>query len=510
MRYLIVILSLLAVNAGATKYYLANDTATTYDGVTYEYVSTASNANAGTAPSAPWKTFEHADSTMSNGDTLYIMGGIWFRSSGLTSSNGYYRPVFYISTPMAIKPYLITDSVTLLPMIKGILNDSVLCPGIWIEANSVTVDSMRIDTCSRAGVCWFAQDSITITNCHITNIWERYEDGLENNRGGIYFNAATSSGEAETPSEHCIIRGNTISHIRNGSGALVYFNNANAIHGRGLKNSIIDSNDVSYCSYGIRLKTDNDSNIVEYNACHNLLYDMIGIHSSADDNIVRFNYGWDCGGIDLQHETGDGGAQFCQNNWIYNNTIYNDGGEEAGGGLVWSTTSGAAYNQIRDNHWFNNVVVGFSGINSSSYLQHRFSDSADALLDYNCYWNGTVGEVVSYYGVGRTLAAWLTYTNGTLGWDVDSNSVNVDPQFLNTADSSNAGFLHLDTTNSPAALLTDAAGSAVPLPALAGGGSAPTYMGAYDPYPDAGIPADTAIVIKGQIHISGQIRKVGK
>jgi hypothetical protein len=499
-------LLLFSISANAGQYYVANSSAVTRTPRTGQYVNTADDANAGTSPVNPKETIANAISTASNGDTIWIMGGIW--TAGSVKEDPWFFPKIRITKPVTLKAY-IADSITDMPVIIGIQasSDSAWCPGVWVEGiDGGVIDSLEFDSCGLAGIYVEGSDSLSIINCLIQHTFELPDrtgegDGQafdEINTGGIYVNtsSAGAGSESEDTSRYCLFRNNTIRTIYNPAGGNADQNNLNLIHGRALYSGQIDSNDFSDGWYGLKFKTDWDSNTVEYNTIHDCAHSGVAIGDNTQGNIFRYNLLYNCGGgfQFKQHSSyASYPAQRPFTNWIYNNTVVQGVPSQVAWGIAFGVGGGDIGN-VDSNYVFNNIFYDF---NSGTYLlaQAHTYDTQQVILDYNDYYGSSPGEDVVYEpndgNIYQTLAEWLAYSNGTLGWDVDSNSVNVDPQFLEEADSTDADFFRLDIDNTPQALLTGGRG-----------GSWEIFMGAFDP---EAAQVERTIINKSVV-ISGNVR----
>jgi hypothetical protein len=486
---------------GPTSYYVANPAPVTRGPKTYEYVSGASDANNGTSPSTPWETLDYATQNMGSGDTLYLMGGYWDEQIS-QDVLPWYMANLWIRKPGTYKAY-IGSGCSELPTILGKQNnantnfvDSMWIPGVMFRrVSNVTIDSLLIDSCGMAGIYFMGADNVTVTNCVITNIFQvprrSTGDGQafdETNTGGIYINAGTSSyGPTGDLNRFCLIRNNVISDILTPSGVSGTSTNHNPIHGRGLFKSVIDSCDLSHGYYGMRLKTDWDSNKVEYNYIHDNAHSGIAIGSGDVGNTFRFNVLRDNGaGIQLQMNAGDGGTDSTSRNWIYNNTVEQGSPQIVSWGIAFGINT-AEMAAMQNNYVFNNLILGFSSGNflAQGHLYH----TPQAILDYNCYWSINSGENVVYSVSSSdqtmTLSSWTQAAPSEMGFNPDIHSVNANP-YVDA---------HLALTdNSPQAVRTGGYGNINP--------AFPLYMGAFEPAAPASNPSS---VINDSTHISGKV-----
>lgn len=486
MRYLTLIMLVFSTTLSASTYYVANSSSVNGK----YYVSGANNSNNGTSVSTPWRTLGYATSQLGAGDTLFIMGGWWQERNAITGTIEMSAPnhsCIFMSTSgtygneIVFKSYIgggSTERAVITGQDPNNGNNEIMTGFAAERQSHIVIDSLIFQDCGKGGVLIYGCDSIFVKNCEIHDIYTLPGSFDELNTGGIYFNASTIDNPTLYPNRWCEFTNNVIYNIRNASGSIGEHDNCNALHGRGLKYSLISNNTLSGAYFGIRLKTDNDYNIIENNRSFNHTTGGIALASGAQHNIVRYNLVWGSqNGFQFLHASSDD-SDPTDSNYIYNNTFMGSGAGGAGLGLGDFESD----NTIARNFLFNNILYKWPSNSNGNELYYK-RNYPQEYLDYNCYFQNSPGESVinaAYSGGGgnQSLASWQAEALSNFGVAYDQNSVNLNPQFLNTNNSSNANFLRLDTLNSPAALLSGGRG-----------GSWPTYMGAFDP--DVVVPVDT-------------------
>lgn len=409
----------------------------------------------------------------------------------------------------------IGGSFDIMPTITGIntaRGDSLFNQGIVItQEDHITFDSLLFDSCGMAGIYIRAAvddgcDSITIINCQMTNIYELAPSFGEANTGGIYYDSPTEPAwrvpDSMAGNNGLIFRNVTVSGIFDDEGNLGTHDNLNCFHGRGLRDAIIDSCDLARAYGGIRFKTDCDRNLAVNNRIHNL--NDAGVHfgNEPDRNIVQFNLMWDVHhGVNGRTTISAGSSDSSYFNVFANNTVFlrGDGGST---GMDPSVSTLTVLGSI-DGYYVNNIIVDYSGGLGISYAQ----DISQNIWDYNCYFSVSEGEVLANVGLLSTadpfsLINWRIFSTDSLGFSADQNSINEDPLFLNTTDSSNANFGVPDPLNSPAVILNHSVGIG---DTLFNGVPIEDFMGFVQVS-----TVDTLIKVSGNVTITGKVTVPGE
>lgn len=535
MKTLTIILIFLASQVGATSYYVSKS---------------GNDANTGLDTTNAFLTIDRlTDSCDAPGDTGWICatsGDKWNEQNDWGSGDDRRATIVAKysgnkSNPIVFKAY-IAGSFTDRAIFTGFNtanSDSMFNQGFVNNGgyNSIVLDSLVFDSCGLAGVYTHATeadgpDSMIIIDCVMKNIHE-LTDGSEINTGGIYFNSATGDGlggvnAARVPDNFAanygwVIRRDSIYDMRAFAPETPAYvtpdhDNVNSIHGRGLRSSIIDSCFFAVGFYGIRLKTDCDSNIIEHNEFTDFPSNAIyHIGNESKKNIFRFNWAYNVYRVHDGRSSIAGGAvqDSAHSNAVYNNTIYLDGGSSGIGPGIYtrgdedSTGTGCSV----DGYWANNIIYNPAlGLG----VVYDYKHAAQQLWDYNCYFRATPGEVIaSVHTLSTsgpfTLAQWRIFSDtglaiGPTGDDsADGNSINLDPQFLSLTPG-NPGFLVPDTLNSPTMILNGGAGNDEIT--IFDGTVLPTFVGAKNPYPAAAEDTTNA-QITGSASVSGKA-KIGE
>lgn len=409
----------------------------------------------------------------------------------------------------------------------------------------ITIDSIVFDSCGLAGAYSHATDvngpdSMQIINCVMKNIHELPIRFDELNTGGIYFNSATGDGlgganAARVPDDFAanfgwLIDNDSVLYLRSYFLDTVFdtiveeplevdtivigpeyrgpvHDNVNGMHGRGLRGSAISNCFISGAYFAIRLKTDCDSNTIEYNELTNTTDAAIHIGNESRHSKVRFNIAYNVlRGVNGRGVVASGSdPDSCHHNAIYNNTFV-----VRASGLSMSvySISDTIITSMIDGYWANNIILEY---NSGAAVYYD-KDLPQEYWDYNCYWNSFAGENIASVDDLSTddpfdLSEWRTFSTDSLGFSADQNAINLNPNLQNVTDSSAANFLVPDSLLSPALILTEAAGSVGAT--IFDGTVLPTFGGAKNPFPLAAEPT-TKTALSGQLKLSGKVSVPGE
>jgi len=432
-----------------------------------------SDSDNGWTPETPKQTLNGGIlNSLSAGDTLYIMGGT-YRETNASSCEQFSTVAWAVynlhgteENPIVIRNY--SDST--MPEIwgdggKGADSNWTRYGIVVCNSSNIIFDSLRATKCYIGGFCLRNADTVTIQNCQMDS---NFILDCEKNGGGIY--SAGSPANDSWVNYACTIQHNLIFH-NNRDGCT----NGCGILGYNIDHSVIRGNTIYGHSGGsaIRMKAQNDHNWIDSNTIYDG-YAGVSFAGSSDTNTVCYNVFYDIDKAIYQYTYGVTGSS--DTNTIYNNTIY-DGkrGISVGVGNTFSNTSTQPATELVV---FNNIChyVDVAGSGYDHFNVVVFYDTGQTVD----YWNYN-----SYYGLDAnedTVITWKDHSSSpnfltlsehqavdyseAVGYDLDSNSIWDDPEFL-SVDTSSENFLKIDGTS--------------PCATSGRGDGWPSYMGAYEP-----------------------------
>ena len=466
MKYLLTFLFLLTSPAWGATYFIKNGGDNEKDG--------SSEGNA-------WETLCHACTTMTGGDSLLFMAGVYAEScaedyssakgTGLkvtTALNGTSSdPTVFKNAPGYGRPTITAYGAT------GFDSSIVDWNAVSFDNNVewVVLDSLIVKFAER-GILLSGGSNITIQNCVACSTGAL--SGASNN-GGI---CKIVSGEVVL--ESLTVKGCSL--FANREELLSSAGNFGQLQLYGTRRSWIHDN-VMFDGYDneglIYIKGMNNHKIEIYN---NVLYDAnlnagggIMILEGPDSCIIHHNIIYEVkkGIVIWEYESG---GPSNVGHLIYNNTIFNlwsDGGAATTPGINLHSSDNDAVGG-KGIEVFNNIVVNSQHYENLQKESDFEIEDDDKYIDYNCYYNSGSNDIIDWDGTDYTIA------EARASLYFDSSSVGSYPVFADTA---NKDFSL--TESSPDSVKT-------------GGRGAPydTYMGAVEWEGEEEEPAPSYIRIR--------------
>jgi hypothetical protein len=392
MRYLILLLLLVATPSFATDYYVATD---------------GNDGDAGSI-GAPWLTIQKAADTMVAGDTVYVRGGTYAPSTGEGDC---------ISV-CAIKPKSGTEgnpiTYTEYPSESVIIDmEDELSPHRWfgfymIAKHYVTIEGFEIKNISADAGIWVSDDS---SNIIIDGVEIHHIDGtLGNNIAGVV---------AQNVS-YLTVK-NSSFHDNTGTGVQDNNNVAGILSLSGFDYAVIENNEIYNVGMGVFNKRSegNKGAIIRDNVIHDIDKDGIfySVAGVGDNPLI------------------DGE--------VYRNIIYNlTAGQYAINAILYETVTqsigldiynnvldapnGISIRGVKEVNIKNNIFYNNTGrsINQFGPASENSIDSAD----YNLYYANENFRLLGGEGGEETYTTLSGWVAGTIYGD---NSLNSDPLFTN-------------------------------------------------------------------------------
>ena len=450
------------------------------------WVAPNGNDSASGSKAEPWRTVQHAASTVPAGATVYVRDGIYHEVVDVeVSGNAADGPILFRNAPEE-RPVIDGSGLDVPTGFHGLFSiDSQR----YVTIQGFEVRNYATAQAGHAPVgIWVtgASDHISILDNRVHAI----ETQVQTSSGGDAHGIAVYGTDAEHPIDPVTISGNEVFDCKLGSSESVVVNGNvagfaithNTVHdndnigidvigyeGKASDPSVdvardgVVSDNLIYNidSYGNpAYGTDRSANgiyvdggrdvIVERNVIHdvNIGMEFASEHSgrstsyvTARDNVVYHAsvIGLAIGGYDTRR----GNTEHCS---IVNNTFFENEGVEL---LIQFNT--------RDNVIQNNIVVAGSG---RRFLENRYPETFDNVVDHNLYFAPGGGDAGMWQWKGTTYRSFAEYVRATGN---DRNSVFADPRFADAA----AGNFQLEARSPaidvgaylPAAGTTDAEGS---------------------------------------------------
>ena len=456
------------------------------------WVAPSGSDTADGSEGSPWRTIQHAASTVPPGSTVFVRAGVYNEQVHvLVSGNAAAGPIVFRNAP-GEHPIVDGSGLTVPSDFNGLFDvDSQR----YVTIEGFEVRNYRTSQPGHdpAGVfVTGASDHISILNDHVHGI----ATGVKSSSGGDAHGIAVYGTDSEHPISDVVISGNEVDHCLLGSSESVVVNGN--VEGFTIShNTVHDNNNIGIDVIGYEGKAsdpsvdvardgvvadnlvynidsygnpaygrDRSANgiyvdggrdvLVERNTIHdvNIGMEFASEHSgrstsyvTARDNVIYHSdvIGLAIGGYDTKR----GNTEHCT---IVNNTFYHDHGVEL---LVQFDT--------RDNRIENNIVVADARRN---FLNNIYTENHGNVLDDNMYWApGGVGGG-TWQWKDRTYGSFSAYVKAT-GQDRNSRFADpgvVDPSSGNFSLRPNAAAVDAGTYL-PAAGTTDATGA----PRAAGG-----------------------------------------
>jgi hypothetical protein len=287
------------------------------------------------------------------------------------------------------------------------------------------------------------------------------QDTADSSYNKIYNNIVKDWGHTGISLQNIVSDTNTIHHNE------IYLNEIYAQNSPDMRGWTVSGDVIGRCA----------NNKLYQNNCHDM---SVSCQVGGNDNEFYYNLIWNMApsiaepgiadGIRLAVEFGGDAAKICESNKVYNNIIYNI--TDGHGILITHWQEGTDY--LENNLIRNNIIFHFPGANKHGiYIKEYPTYIKNNTFENNLIWSSGVPDIVSYYGMHKTIAEFNALDGDT--GNVIKNNIASDPLFVNA---SNNDF-HLQY-NSPCidngtyvGLTKDYDGNAIPQ------GSAPD-IGAYE------------------------------
>ena len=433
-------------------------------GAVYYVATSGSDSNAGTQ-AAPWRTIQHAATSVSAGDTVNIRAGVYNEAVTLHCLRlgcGRERDVPELSG----RDRAIIDGTGLKVTNgqSGLFNIS--------NQNYITVSGLEIrnftsnsDADVPIGIYVTGADNyIQLLSNHVHNITTTAPANA-NNCASDALGIAIYGTQAPASIDNLVINGNEVDHNKTGcsetvtlngnvenftvTGNLVHDNNNIGIDAIGFegtspqaaydqaRNGLISGNTVyNITSYGNPdygnvyaadgIYVDGGTNIIiERNTVHDadLNVELASEHKGKLTSYitVRNNliYAGNSNGISIGgYDSKRGGTDHCT---IVNNTLYNNDTQQTGSG-EFQVQYYATNNVFKDN-------IIYAGAQDLFFNNYTTSESNPVDVDYNLYYSTDAADAQWIWN-GTTFTGFSSYQSGS-GKDPSPDSSFVDPQFLN-------------------------------------------------------------------------------
>ena len=422
----------------------------------YYVATTGNDTNPGTI-SLPWRTIQHAASSVQAGSTVYVRAGTYSESVTLgASGSAGLGPIIFQSYPGETA---IVDGTGLTPPsnVHGLFNITNLSyvtiqgfeirnyatsssgaypAGIWITGAGSNIQILNnlvhnITTSSEKngsayGIAVYGTsgtasiDSITISGNQVYNLKTGQSESVnvdgnvtnfaitnniihDNDNIGIDaigFEGVAPSGSVDY-ARNGVITGNTIyniSAIANAGEGKDY--DADGIYVDGGSQILIEQNLIYNVDIGIEMASEHSGHVSSYVITRNNL-----VYNSNSVGITIGGYA-----------SGVGGTDHCT---IVNNTLYNNDTKSTGSGefqIQYKSTN---------NIFENNIVYG----GSQGLLVNNYTGSGNSanVLDYNIYFSPLASTAAKFVWSGTTRTGFATYQSAT---GLDAHSQYVNPQYL--------------------------------------------------------------------------------
>lgn len=376
---------------------------------TYYVKPSGNDNNDGRSEPNAWQHISRACTTLVAGDTVLIRAGTYNEncpSDGFCGTGG--EPSCGPITPKnsgSPGNYIVYKGYPgERPTIKGDLggdyDDYAVC---FYQKSYIVLDSLIV-TESYRGIMIKDSHHITVKNCKVFDT-SGPPDG--DNTAGIFFCH-------EEQIYACTVQACTTYDNKLTSGGQW---NASGIGAYNMTDCLVEGNVVHTQTggMGIRLKGYDTTCVVR----QNIVYDCnVGIFlggywcygNHAYENII-----YDCrDGILIGNEYADN-----VDNKAWNNTIYNC--DESGVKLEGYGDGG----DINNLQSWNNIVMNCTGGGWQEWTVETANHS-NLYTDYNCFYDGSNNDVVTWHGTDYTLAEYVAATSG-----LDENSIPQNPMFVN-------------------------------------------------------------------------------
>jgi len=403
------------------------------------------DANNGLSPATAWLTLAKANATAQAGD-LFLLSGTFTNQLIHPTASG---------TPAAKIVYRAKPGAT--AVISGGMYQAI----VWIDgpASHIVVDGLELTNEVTAISLRYGANNIWLRNLYIHDIGSvglylitATDNRLEDSRILRVGSEAANTGEGifiQTGANRNHIVRNTISYAGHGAVWVSYQSAAEATS----DDNVLESNDFSNpWASGIGMNGKSNRTVVQCNKIHDTAngtgvnYARAGVEIEGDGNIVRFNEIFRSGatGLTIQGRTGAGFVQNATNNWVYNNTFWENGQGSGGAESVQMFQSdGNVQNNVIENNIFWNDAGLLYGTRYAIAvdLYHATNPWPSGSANGNIVRNNIFPAGQSMLLIIRSLTPNETFTVAQAqavfaGW---AQSLQADPLFVNEA----VGDVHL-------------------------------------------------------------------
>jgi Right handed beta helix region len=435
-------------------------------GTAYYVSQTGNDSNAGTM-SAPWRTIQHAATTVKAGDTVNIRAGVYNEAVTPTGSGSASAASITFQSYPGELAVIDGTGLKVVNGQSGLFNisghDYITVSGLEIRNFTSSSDSQVPVGIYVSG----ADNFIQLLSNHVHNITTTAPANA-NNCASDALGIAIYGTTAPASINNLVISGNEVDHNKTGcsetvtlngnvenftvTGNLIHDNNNIGIDAIGFektspqtaydqaRNGVISGNTVyNITSYGNPdygnvyaadgIYVDGGTNIlIERNTVHNadLNVELASEHSGKLTSYITLRnnliYAGNSNGISIGgYDSKRGGTDHCT---IVNNTLYNNDTQQTGSG-EFQVQYYATNNVFKDN-------IIYAGAQDLFFNSYASSESNPVDVDYNLYYSTDAADAQWIWNAKNsttvtTYTGFAKYQSGT-GKDPDSHFAN--PQFL--------------------------------------------------------------------------------
>ena len=429
---------------------------------TYYVATTGSDSNSGTQ-AAPWRTIQHAATSVVAGDTINIRAGVYNEAVTPTvSGSAAAGSVTFQSYPGETA----TIDGTGLKVVNGQSGLFNISDRNYITVRGLEIRNFTSKSDSQVPIGIYvsgADNNIQLLNNHVHNITTTAPANASNCASDA-LGIAIYGTEAPASIDNLTLSGNEVDHNKTGcsetvtlngnvenftvTGNLIHDNNNIGIDAIGFegtspqaaydqaRNGLISGNTVynitsygnpdygnSYAADGIYV--DGGTNIIiERNIVHDadLNVELASEHKGKLTSYITLRnnliYHGNSNGISIGgYDSKRGGTDHCT---IVNNTLYDNDTQQTGSG-EFQVQYYATNNVFKDN-------IIYAGAQDLFFNNYTTSESNPVDVDYNLYYSSDAADAQWIWN-GTTYTSFSKYQSGS-GKDPSPDSHFTDPQFL--------------------------------------------------------------------------------
>ena len=400
----------------------------------------------GTTSSTPWQTLAKANQTARAGDLFLLQGTFLNQLINPTNSGTTGAPIVYRVWPGA--------TAALDGGQSGVI--------VWLDGlSNIVVDGLELRNVAYAVMLNSGANHIWLRNLQIHDVGSQAleiiggsDNRLEDSNIQRCGNAAANAGDciwiADNAHRNVIVR-NTAAY--GGHGIIVTGGDKTSVQPS--YDNVVALNDFAnpWASntnlIGYARRTVIECNRLHSASTSGINYPRTGIQITADSNIVRYNeiFANTADGIQLAGYNYQGLLQYARSNWVYNNTVWGNGG--AGLQLFQADASQVANNVIENNIFWGNNTSG-DPTTSRSYngsywdiwvdLYHAISDWPAGSLNGNVVRNNLAAKDAANIGQGWLIIVppggnnrYYTMAQAQATFPNVAANLQPDPLFMNAA-----------------------------------------------------------------------------